>query len=105
MGWKIDKLGISSRDLHAREQNPVKSNYGSKWKFAKKKDHDAMTGEKASAPKPVPELNHDEIKPLSEEDLGKLTKAQLAEIGASLGVTDLSGTRDKMINAILSKQK
>lgn len=104
--WKIEQLGVSSKDFaQGVDEKAALSGFGSKWKFA---DEGAK---KAEAPAPTPAGSATPADPpkettkYTEADLMVLSKAQLQEVAAGMGIADVSGSKNQLVQVILERQK
>lgn len=103
--------GLSSEDLMRPGHNPTKAFLGSMFKIgdqtvpppAPGSELADEEGAEASLEKSGA-LPKDDDERWSEKDLKALNKDKLVELGAHLGVADLSGTKDKLVEAILAAQ-
>ena len=102
--WKIESLGISSKDFaQGVDERTAMAGYGTKWRFA----HEAapVAGEAAPvAGEPAPAAPSAPAQ-YSELDLTSLPKAQLQEIAAGMGIADVSGSKSNLIQAIMDRKK
>jgi len=104
--WRIDSLGVKAEDFINKDGNPVNESYGQTWKMAEPSDHAKLAGQDSvevkEPPKPKGLVDGDHR--YTEAELDAMSKVQLSEIAASLGISDLAQPKNKMIQAILSKQ-
>jgi capsid protein len=104
--WRIDSLGIRAEDFINKDGNPVNDCYGHTWKMADPADHAklANTGSAEVKELPAPKALVDGDSKYTEAELETMNKVQLSEIAASLGVSDMTMQKSKMIQVILTKQ-
>ena len=100
--------GLSSEDLMRPGHNPTKAFLGSMFKIGDQTPPPAAEGsvlEEADVPgdglPTDPPADGDRW---TQKDLDKLTKEKLVELGAQIGIADLTVTKPKLVEAILAAQ-
>lgn len=103
--------GLSSEDLMRPGQNSPKAFLGSMFKMAPASEaqvaalvEDGVLEPPAQSPADQKADDAPEDHRWSESSLKALTKDKLVVVASSLGVADLTGTKDKLVEAILSVQ-
>lgn len=99
--------GLSSEDIMRPGQNPTKAFLGTMFKMGAP-EPEAVEAAELAAPLGMTTEDHepspgDEHR-WTEKALKAMPKEKLIELGGSLGVADLSGTKDKLVDAILAVQ-
>jgi len=103
--WRIDSLGVRAEDFYSKDGNPVNDTYNTMWKFAAPSEHSKIVNPpEPDKPAPPPKALVNGDHKYTEVELDSMTKVQLAEIAASIGISDLTMPKTRMIQSILMKQ-
>lgn len=104
--WRIDSLGVKAEDFYSKDGNPVSDTYNTMWKMASPNDHlKVLSPVEEAQPAPPPKGLVDGDHKYTEAELDAMSKLQLAEIAASLGISDLTMPKARLIQTILMKQQ
>jgi len=102
--WRIDSLGVRAEDFINKDGNPVNDTYGQLWKMADPADQAKLIDATVEQPAPPPKSAVEGDHRYAESELELLSKVQLSEIAASLGVSDITMPKARMVQTILLKQ-